>query len=134
MIDPGIIEPSKPAQTQNLILIVDDNEEIRAFVKHCLTDTYKIAEAADGYSGISKAKDEYPDLIISYVMMPGMNGIDFCRAIKEDIDTSHIPFIMLTAKTNFEAEMKGVNSEPTCIWWEVIRPLICLKKTGPDYL
>jgi ligand-binding sensor domain-containing protein/signal transduction histidine kinase/DNA-binding response OmpR family regulator len=92
------------------ILVVEDNEEIRLFIKSSLENHYNISEAADGNSGIIKAKDDLPDLIISDVMMPGMNGIDFCLSIKEDIETSHIPFIMLTAKTNLQAEIEGVES------------------------
>jgi ligand-binding sensor domain-containing protein/signal transduction histidine kinase/CheY-like chemotaxis protein/AraC-like DNA-binding protein len=92
------------------ILIVDDNDEIRAFIRNCLEEIYYITEAIDGNTGMSKAKEELPDLIISDVMMPGLNGIDFCKLIKEDLETSHIPFIMLTAKANLDAEIEGVGS------------------------
>lgn len=92
------------------ILIVEDNDEIRAFIKSSLEVFYTISEATDGGTGLAKAREEFPDLIISDVMMPGMNGIDFCRAIKEDLDTSHIPLIMLTAKTNLQAEIEGIDS------------------------
>ncbi|MEJ2881881.1 hybrid sensor histidine kinase/response regulator transcription factor [Pedobacter sp. GR22-6] len=92
------------------ILIVDDNEELRSFLKDTLSPAYHISEAADGYEGLQKAKEEFPDLVISDVMMPGMNGTQFCKALKEDIDTSHIPFIMLTAKNSVEAEIEGAES------------------------
>ncbi len=92
------------------ILIVDDNDEIRAFIRNCLEEQYQVSEAIDGNAGLGMAKEEMPDLIISDVMMPGMNGIDFCKLIKEDIETSHIPFIMLTAKTTLNAEIEGIDS------------------------
>jgi CheY-like chemotaxis protein len=92
------------------ILVVDDNDEIRAFIRSCLEDLYNVSEAIDGNAGMSKAKAESPDLIISDVMMPGLNGVEFCKLIKEDLETSHIPFIMLTAKANLDAEIEGVES------------------------
>jgi YesN/AraC family two-component response regulator len=64
----------------------------------------------DGQSGLLAAREVFPDLIISDVMMPVMDGIEFCRQIKEDIQTSHIPFIMLTAKDALESRIKGVES------------------------
>lgn len=92
------------------LLIVDDNEELRTFLRESLGDDYQISEAKDGLSGIEKAKEVAPDLIISDVMMPVMNGIEFCKAIKENIDTSHIPFLMLTAKDSIPAEIEGISS------------------------
>lgn len=103
-------EASTNGKRQYRILVVEDNEEIRAFIKSSLSELYTITEATDGNSGIAKAREEFPDLIISDVMMPELNGVDFCRAIKEDINTSHIPFIMLTAKTNLQAEIEGIDS------------------------
>jgi DNA-binding response OmpR family regulator len=92
------------------ILVVDDNEELRVFLKDSLSQHYHITEATDGRTGILKAKEEFPDLIISDVMMPGMDGIEFCRQIKEDIETSHIPFLLLTAKDALESRIEGVES------------------------
>jgi DNA-binding response OmpR family regulator len=110
----GPLYPAKTISANNnhkyRILIVEDNDEIRAFIKSSLEEIYTIDEAVDGADGLIKAKEQLPDLIISDVMMPGMNGIDFCHSIKEDLDTSHIPFIMLTAKTNLQAEIEGIDS------------------------
>lgn len=92
------------------ILIVDDNDELRSFLKDTLSHTYHISEADDGYSGLQKAKEEFPDLVISDVMMPGMTGTQFCKALKEDLETSHIPFLMLTAMNTVEAEIEGAES------------------------
>jgi ligand-binding sensor domain-containing protein/signal transduction histidine kinase/DNA-binding response OmpR family regulator len=92
------------------ILIVDDNPEIIDLLKDSLGNYYQISAAADGVSGITKAKEEYPDLIISDIMMPGMNGVDFCRMIKEDVETSHIPFLLLTARDNIDSRIEGIGS------------------------
>lgn len=92
------------------ILIVDDNPELRSFLHQSLSAYYIISEAEDGYNGLAKAKEESPDLIMSDVMMPGMNGIEFCRMIKEDIETSHIPFLILTAKERLDSQIEGIKS------------------------
>jgi DNA-binding response OmpR family regulator len=92
------------------ILIVEDNDELRQFLKETLEPVYKISEAADGKAGFEKAIAETPDLIISDIMMPVMNGIEFCRQIKSTIETSHIPFMMLTAKDGLESRIEGTET------------------------
>ena len=92
------------------ILIVDDNAELKRFMKESLQPYYQIAEAKDGMDGLQKAKEFFPDLIISDVMMPVMDGIEFCKRLKEDINISHIPFMMLTAKDALESRMEGTGS------------------------
>ncbi|WP_243732395.1 hybrid sensor histidine kinase/response regulator transcription factor [Pedobacter metabolipauper] len=101
---------STEAATTRHILIVDDNEELRSFLKDTLSPAYHISEAEDGFSGLNKAKEEFPDLVISDIMMPGMTGTQFCKLLKEDLETSHIPFLMLTAKNGIEAEIEGIES------------------------
>lgn len=96
---------NKPA-----VLVVDDNDELRQFLKESLSPHYHISEAIDGQSGFEKAKEEFPDLIISDVMMPGVDGNEFCKMVKEDIETSHIPFLMLTAKEALESKIAGAES------------------------
>jgi DNA-binding response OmpR family regulator len=100
----------EPHDKKYHILIVDDNQEIRSFLRSCLEQEYFIAEAADGAEGIAVTKEQHPDLIISDVMMPGTDGNEFCKTIRMDIETSHIPFIMLTAKHNLQAEIEGIES------------------------
>jgi DNA-binding response OmpR family regulator len=92
------------------ILIVDDNDELRTFFREILEHEYYIIEAKDGEEGIKKAKEESPALIISDVMMPVMDGIEFCRFVKDDFETSHIPFILLTAKDAQESRLQGAKS------------------------
>jgi ligand-binding sensor domain-containing protein/signal transduction histidine kinase/DNA-binding response OmpR family regulator len=101
---------TKTAHPAPHILLVEDNAELRTFLKDSLGPLYHISEAMDGQSGLIAAREVFPDLIISDVMMPVMDGIEFCRLIKEDIQTSHIPFIMLTAKDALESRIKGVES------------------------
>lgn len=100
----------KPSQKIPHLLIVDDNDELRTFLKESLKDQYNISEAIDGFSGLKITKEVFPDLIISDVMMPGMDGIEFCKKIKEDIESCHIPFLMLTAKDAIESRIEGVES------------------------
>jgi len=81
------------------LLIVEDNKEFRTFLKEQLEEFYQVLEAADGEEGEQCAIDKNPDLIISDIMMPKMDGIELCRRIKTNIQTSHIPVILLTART-----------------------------------
>src|SRR6218665_61032 len=92
------------------VLITDDNEEIRLFLKDSLEPFYHIEEASNGKEGLQQAKEKFPDLIISDVMMPVMDGIEFCRLLKEDIEISHIPFILLTAKDALQSRLEGASS------------------------
>ena len=108
--EPKLNESIAIPQKKSHILLVDDNEELRYFLKENLDDEYIISEAIDGESGFKKAKEEIPDIIISDVMMPGIDGIEFCKLIKEDAGTSHIPFFILTAKDALQSRLEGVGS------------------------
>lgn len=92
------------------ILLVEDNEELRHFLKDSLSSFYQVIEAADGVEGLAKAREISPGMIISDVIMPGMNGFAFCRAVKNDIDTCHIPFLILTARTAAAAQVEGLDA------------------------
>lgn len=92
------------------ILIVEDNDELRAFLKEVLEKKYTIYEAVNGKEGLDLAISSNPDLIISDVMMPVMNGVDFCRRVRETFETSHIPFLFLSAKDALEAQLEGMES------------------------
>lgn len=80
------------------LLLVDDNKELRIFLRQVFEKDYYIYEAEDGLAALELATSNIPDLIISDVMMPVMNRVELCRAIKERFETSHIPFIILSAK------------------------------------
>ncbi|GAA4322284.1 two-component regulator propeller domain-containing protein [Mucilaginibacter gynuensis] len=92
------------------ILLVDDNQELRAFLKQTLEKHYHIEEAEDGSSAIEMASEKLPDLIISDVMMPGMSGIELCKIIKDTFETRHIPFIILSAKDALDTKIEGMES------------------------
>lgn len=90
------------------LLIVEDSTELRNYLKGELKHKYKILVANNGKEGLIIAKEAIPDLIITDVMMPEMDGFGFCKLIKSDIKTSHIPLLMLTAKTTVEDRMEGI--------------------------
>lgn len=91
------------------ILIAEDNEELRVFLKKSLESDYDIIEAENGKIALNKAKSIIPDLIVSDIMMPEMDGIELATLIKKDINTSHIPFILLTAKTDLDTRIEAMN-------------------------
>jgi signal transduction histidine kinase/ligand-binding sensor domain-containing protein/DNA-binding response OmpR family regulator len=96
-------EPSK----KPVLLLVEDNEDFRFYLKDNLKTDYTIIEAKDGLEGWKKTQESLPDLIVSDIMMPEMNGIDFCRKVKADQRVSHIPVILLTARTSEEQKLEG---------------------------
>lgn len=91
------------------ILVIDDNHDVREYVRMLLSPRYNIIEAANGEEGIRQAQTFVPDAIICDVMMPVMDGMECCSKIKEDIKTSHIPVMMLTAYAGEEQRIKGYN-------------------------
>ncbi|MER0438065.1 response regulator [Emticicia sp. W12TSBA100-4] len=93
---------------ENILLIVDDNEDIRKYLHSVFEKEYKIIEAVNGKDGIEKAMAQVPDIIISDLMMPEMDGFEFCKVLKADEKTSHIPIVMLTAKANIESRIEGL--------------------------
>lgn len=96
-----------PAIKNPVLLLVEDNEDFRFYLKDNLKSEYQIIEARDGVEGWKQVLTNLPDLIVSDVMMPEMNGIELCRKIKTDSRTSHIPLILLTARTSEEQKLEG---------------------------
>ncbi len=103
-------QPEKNRKNEFLILVVEDNSDLKKFVSQILSDSYRIITAEDGREGLQKARLYLPDMIISDVLMPNMNGVEFCRELKNDINTSHIPVIMLTALTSSKNKVEGLSS------------------------
>ncbi|MCD2421892.1 response regulator [Niabella pedocola] len=97
-----------PANRQHTVLVVEDNPELRALICQQLDPGYYIQQAADGLQGWEMATANIPDLIISDVMMPGVNGIELCTRLKTDTRTSHIPVILLTAKSTQADQVAGL--------------------------
>lgn len=92
------------------VLIIDDNADIRSYLQVTLADYYKVSEAGDGKKGLEIARKIVPDIIVSDVMMPVMDGIEFCKHLREDAAISHIPVILLTARNLDEQRIEGYES------------------------
>lgn len=103
-------EISEDTNNQNTVLLVEDDPDMRMFIKSILKNDYQIIEANDGVEGVQVAIQNFPSLIISDVMMPVKSGIDLCRELKFNEQTSHIPILLLTAKVGDENEIKGLLS------------------------
>lgn len=107
---PTVTEQLNIKVKEHSVLIIDDNSEILSYLKDILTESYNVIQANDGNMGLEKASNEIPDLIISDVMMPGKDGITLCKELKSQITTSHIPVILLTARTSTVFEIEGLKT------------------------
>jgi len=97
-------------EKKQTILLVEDHKPLRKFIKSLLTTQYNILEAENGAVGFKKAKKEFPDLIVSDVIMPETTGTELCSAIKGNIKTSHIPIILLTSRSSLIYKLDGLES------------------------
>lgn len=101
-------EAATSKELQEQVLIVEDNEELRAFLVSQLRKYYQVIEAGQGDDGLSAAIKNQPDIIVSDVMMPGMNGIELVKQLRKHTETSHIPIILLSAKHAIETQIQGL--------------------------
>ncbi|MGI9541605.1 MAG: response regulator [Cyclobacteriaceae bacterium] len=105
--------PITPADTDAalpLLLVVEDNRDLRLHIMQCLGSDYRFIEAEDGQQGWEQAREQLPDLLISDLVMPEKDGLELCRLIKSTESTSHIPFIMLTAKATQKGKIEGLET------------------------
>lgn len=107
-VDQDETEETLNDSTKKRVLIIEDNEDVRTFVRESLSQDLEILETASGEQGIEKAMAEMPDLIITDIMMGEMDGYEVLKTLKTDEKTSHIPVIMLTAKSDAESKLKGL--------------------------
>ncbi|TVQ28106.1 MAG: helix-turn-helix domain-containing protein, partial [Wenzhouxiangella sp.] len=91
------------------ILLVEDNRDLRAYLRRILAGEWRVIEAADGETGLALARQEMPDLILSDIMMPGMDGLALLALLRDDLATSHIPVLLLTARQDQETRLKGLS-------------------------
>lgn len=101
------IAEEQPEDARPLLLVVEDNPDIRKYIRHSLSDDFDILTAEDGNEGWTLAQERIPSIIVSDIMMPVMDGIQLCRSVKDDIRTSHIPIILLTAKDSLHDKEEG---------------------------
>jgi signal transduction histidine kinase/DNA-binding response OmpR family regulator len=93
---------------KNIVLVVEDNYDVREFIRDSIKDEFSVVEAINGEQGLRKAEKYIPDLIVSDVMMPKMDGYEMLRRVKQDEKTSHIPVILLTAKSDRDSKLEGL--------------------------
>jgi signal transduction histidine kinase/DNA-binding response OmpR family regulator/ligand-binding sensor domain-containing protein len=106
--EPGVVDTLD--REKPVILVVEDHADVRKYICEPLQADYTVIEGANGKEGIEKAKEIIPDLIVSDIMMPGVDGYELCSEIKRDIKTSHIPIILLTAKASEESIIQGLQT------------------------
>lgn len=103
-------EESLDTKSKPLILLVEDEVDMRMYIRHELQDQYQIEDVTNGREALAKLRAIHPDLIITDVMMPEMDGIEFTRIVKENIDTCHVPVILLTANGEIEQKLEGLET------------------------
>ncbi|TCO07770.1 signal transduction histidine kinase [Natronoflexus pectinivorans] len=106
----GLLENQKSDEDpgKTTVLIIEDNDDLRAFIKDGF-EGFKILEASDGNRGLQLAVEHIPDIIVSDILMPGLNGFEVCRRLKEEVSTAHIPVLLLTALGAAEHQKAGVD-------------------------
>lgn len=94
----------------NTILIIEDNDELRAFIREIFESGFNVLEAENGALGLEMAAEHIPDIVLSDVMMPGMNGLEVCSRLKNAAATAHIPVVLLTARTQSDQVVEGLSA------------------------
>ena len=102
------VEDEQKSEARNTLLIIDDNPDVRTLISSLFSDEFTVLEASNGTQGIQLAMYNIPDVIICDVMMPGIDGLECCRRLKSEVNTSHVPVLMLTACSLDEQRVKGL--------------------------
>jgi len=102
------LDADPAAEIRPLVLVVDDHADMRAYVASCLRAEFRVLTAAAGEAGLAMVAEAGPDLVLSDLMMPGLDGLELCRRLKTDERTSHIPVVLLTARTADESRLAGL--------------------------
>jgi signal transduction histidine kinase/ligand-binding sensor domain-containing protein/AraC-like DNA-binding protein len=103
-------EQISESENKPSLLLIEDNSELRCYIKDILRPQYEIMEASDGEEGLKKSTEMMPDLIISDIMMPGIDGIQLCKKLRSEPETSHIPLIFLTARAALRDKLEGLET------------------------
>jgi signal transduction histidine kinase/ligand-binding sensor domain-containing protein/DNA-binding response OmpR family regulator len=106
--NPSNNTPYDDETTDTTVLVVEDNDEMRQFLKNILSKNYRVLDAANGQDALEIATAQIPDLVISDVMMQGIDGLELTRKLRNGLQTSHIPIVLLTAKTSIESKLEGL--------------------------
>jgi CheY-like chemotaxis protein len=102
--------PTSDPASAPIVLVVENNAELRRYIREYLEKDYRVAEAADGVEALDDAFSSIPDLVITDIMMPRMDGVELCRRLKTDERTSHIPVILLTARASGESKVEALET------------------------
>lgn len=103
-------ENLEPKEERPLLLIVEDNSDLREYIRNSIGQSFEVREAKNGEEGLKQTIDFVPDIVISDVMMPKMDGFELCKKLKTDERTSHIPVILLTARAGMESKIEGLET------------------------
>jgi DNA-binding response OmpR family regulator len=106
----GDLPVTQSTDGKPIVLVVEDNTDLRSYIREFLEKDYAVREAKDGKEGYDLAIETVPDLVISDLMMPKMDGMELCRALKKDVRTSHIPVVLLTARAGIESKIEGLET------------------------
>ena len=107
---PPVDEPAGGAPGLPKVLVAEDNQELRSFIREILSGEYKVLEAGDGDEALALGRAKWPDLLITDIMMPGMDGLELIRRFKGDSDLYQVPVIALTAKSSIDDRVEGIRS------------------------
>ena len=108
--DPQGLVAELSQEDADLVLVVEDSKEMRAYIRACLEDSFRIAEAGSGEEAVELARDAVPDLVVADVVMPGMGGYELVRSLRADPLTSHVPVVMLTAQVEEKSRLEGLEA------------------------